>query len=83
MKIQLTENIETRDARMWQKFLAAGDAFARHVVLVMWGDNVNEAKARFIAWSEGPKGFTERADHSTAYGTYKGNIARNMDEMGL
>ena len=83
MKIQLTENIEMRDARMWQKFLVAGDAFARHVVLVMWSDKVDEAKARSIAWSEGPKGFTERADHSTAYGTYKGKIARKMDEMGL
>jgi len=81
-RIKLTENIETRDARMWQRFMASADAFEMHVTLIMWQDNVDNGPARIRAWSEGPNGLGERADRG-GIGTYQQKVAMKVDERGF
>lgn len=81
-KIKLSQSIEVRDAKMWQRFLAANGGFEKHVVLVMWQDNMTENNARFTAWNEGSAGFTKRVDNGNI-GTYQSLVARQADMLGV
>lgn len=60
-RIRLTESTDARNARMFDKFKAAADDFARHVTLIEWQDGKRaEVSPKFTAWAEGPRGLSDR-----------------------
>lgn len=58
-RIKISETTDARNARMWRKFSAAADNFAKHLILIEWQDGISPAN--FAAWNEGQGGLFDRA----------------------
>lgn len=63
-KIKLTYSTDARNALMFDRYKAAPDAFAQHMVLIEWQDG--EEKPNFTAWTEGPSGLSARVKRGVA-----------------